>query len=289
MRIVRKPLGIRLFAAAIVATSAPPLAHVAIAAGEREPQTEAAKKPPELDQRAIAALCRMGAFLRDQRSFTIRTETETDYVTDTGQKLRSSAQGELQVRRPDHLYAHVVSERKDRQFFYDGQTFTMYSPKLGYYTTLEAPPTLLALADELQVRYGLGLPLVDLFRWGSNEADFSDIEEAMYVGPAKIDGVDTDQYAFRQNGVDWQIWIQRGATPLPRKLVLTTTDDPARPEHEIQMAWQLNVQHPDATFAFVPPRGSSQIAIEDLGAPQPEIPETRRATRSPRQQRGANP
>jgi hypothetical protein len=36
-------------------------------------------------------------------------------------------------------------------------------------------------------------------------------------------------HVFRQAGLDWQIWIQRGDQALPRKLILTTTDDPRAP------------------------------------------------------------
>lgn len=239
------------------------------------------KKPPAIDQRAIAALCRMGAFLMAQQNFTVRATTETDYVADNGQLLRRGARGELQAQRPNRLYAKVVSDRKEREFFYDGDTFSIFSPNLGYYSRIEAPPTIGQLADRLETRFGLALPLVDLFRWGAADPDFSDIEAATYVGTATIDGVLTDQYAFRQEGVDWQIWIARGPQPLPRKLVLTTTDDPSRPEHEINMSWQLNTRTDEARFAFVPPEGSHLIAVEDMGTP-PARDATRRGARSAR-------
>lgn len=237
---------------------------VALAAGVAAAEP---KKPPAIDQQAIAALCRMGAFLMAQQNFIVRTTTETDYVADNGQLLRRGARGELEARRPNRLHAKVVSDRKEREFFYDGDTFTVFSPNLGYYSRIDAPPTIGALADTLEARFGLALPLVDLFRWGMPNPDFSDIEAARYVGTATIDGVLTDQYAFRQEGVDWQIWIERGSRPLPRKLVLTTTDDPTRPEHEINMSWQLNTRTDDARFSFVPPQGSSLIAVEELGTP----------------------
>jgi hypothetical protein len=39
-----------------------------------------------------------------------------------------------------------------------------------------------------------------------------------------------EHYAFRQEGLDWQIWIQ-GDYPLPRKFVIRTLTDDARPQH----------------------------------------------------------
>jgi hypothetical protein len=234
-------------------------AATSYAATAEKPAT--AEKAPAIEPAAITALDKMGVFLREQQSFTVRTTTETDYVLDTGQKVRLSARGDLRVQRPDHLRADIVSDRKERQFFYDGKTFTVFAPRIGFYASVAAPPKIGALADQLQDRYGLELPLVDLFRWGTDESGVGDITAATYVGRANIDGVDTDQYAFRQPGLDWQIWIQRGDHPLPRKLVLTTTDDPARPERAIELTWDLSAQHETSQFTFVPPEGSTKISL----------------------------
>lgn len=124
------------------------------------------------------------------------------------------------------------------------------------------------------------LPLVDLFRWGTQGVDESQFSSAKYVGSTKLG--DVDEYAFRQAGLDWQIWIQCGARPLPRKLLLTTTGDPARPEHEITLDWNLGAQHSDTEFAFRPPRDSTKIAIANVQTMKARENLKRRATRSVR-------
>jgi hypothetical protein len=243
---------------------------VAEPASTSPPASTAQDRTAQIDPRALAALDRMGSFLRAQQSFDVRTTTYTDYVLDSGQKVRLSAHGELEASRPDHLRIETTSDRKQRQFFYDGKTFTMYAPRVGYYASAAAPPTIIELADFLEVRKGLQLPLVDLFRWGTPESGEDEITSAMYVGSTTLDGVAVDQYAFRQPGVDWQIWIQRGDNPLPRKLVLTTTDEAARPEHAIELTWDLCAKHDAATFTFVPRKGSQKIGMVDLTTPATE-------------------
>jgi hypothetical protein len=42
----------------------------------------------------------MGAFLRDQQSFTVRVTTETDHVLEPGQTIRLTANGDLRSRDP---------------------------------------------------------------------------------------------------------------------------------------------------------------------------------------------
>ncbi len=225
--------------------------------------TSQARPPGAVEQRALDALTRMGTFLREQQSFTVRMNTETDYVLDDGQKVRLDSTGDVRVRRPDKLRADVDSPRKQRSFYYDGKTFTVYGPRVAMYATVPAEPTILRTADMLEDRYGLQLPMVDLFRWGTDEADTNELTAAKYIGPARVDGVDTEQYAFRQPGLDWQIWIQHGEKPVPRKLVLTTTDDPARPERSIELSWELGVRHADAEFAFAPPKTSQKITLAE--------------------------
>jgi hypothetical protein len=249
------------------------------ASRSKDTAVAAKDQPPAIDPRAIAALKRMGAFLQQQKSFAVHTNTQTDYVLDSGQKIQVSSSGELMVRRPDRLRANTVSDRKERQFYYDGKSFTLYSPATGYYATVPALPTIRQAADQIQERYAVELPLVDLFRFGTDQDPSSEITSAMYVGQARVNGIDTDQYAFRQPGLDWQIWIERGQQPLPVKVVLTTTDDPAQPEHSIELAWTLGAPFKDSVFAFVPPPDSTKIRIAEAPQPVPVDPQQKKQAR----------
>lgn len=84
---------------------------------------------------------------------------------------------------------------------------------------------------------------------------------ALYIGPARIGDIPTDHYAFRQEGVDWQIWIEKGKTLLPRKLVLTTTDEEGQPQYVSVMKWNLSPSIRDKMFTFVPPKDAHRIVF----------------------------
>ena len=68
---------------------------------------------------------------------------------------------------------------------------------------------------------------------------------------------------FRQDGLDWQIWIQAGDYPLPRKMVLTTTDDDARPQQTSVWTWNLAPSFNSPEFDFVAPEGAKRIPFAD--------------------------
>jgi hypothetical protein len=75
-----------------------------------------------------------------------------------------------------------------------------------------------------------------------------------------IEGVLCDHLAFRAPDVDWQIWIQQGAQPLPRKIVITTLDLPNAPQFGITVTqWNLQPAFDAQTFKFTPPAGMKQI------------------------------
>ncbi|NTX36724.1 MULTISPECIES: DUF2092 domain-containing protein [unclassified Myxococcus] len=223
---------------------------------------------PAVDPNAIKALEEMGGFLRSLPAFAITAETTTDEVLDSGQKIQLSSEAELRARRPDKLRVDIKSDRKQRQFFYDGKTFTVNGPKGGYYASFDAPPTLAQTIATAEHRYGVEIPLVDLFYWGTDKSGIKDIQSAIDVGPATIDGVETEQYAFKQQGVDWQVWIEKGDKPLPRKLVITNTQDPTQPQHVAVLDWNLKPNVGNAVFAFNPPKGSHRIQF-DAGPSNP--------------------
>ena len=85
--------------------------------------------------------------------------------------------------------------------------------------------------------------------------------------PRPSTGVATNHYAFRQEGVDGQVWIEEGKTPLPRKLVITTTDEDSQPQYAAVLKWNLSPDISDKTFEFVPPKDSYQIVFAGEDAP----------------------
>lgn len=252
-------VGSTILAAALLA-----LASVGEAQQAPPPATAPAEapKPPTVAPEAINALAKMGGFLRGLQTFVVRADTTTDEVLETGQKIQLDSAVEFRARRrPDRLRVDVSSARAQRQFFYDGKTLTLYGARLNYYASTAAPPTIREMLDLADQRYGLTIPLEDLFYWGTDAARSGDIKGALVVGPSRIGGVECDQYAFREEAVDWQIWIEKGKTPVPRKLVITTRQEEGQPQYVAVLRWDLAPKLDDKTFTFTPPKGARRIVF----------------------------
>lgn len=222
---------------------------------------DAAGAPAVLDPTAVAALESMGTALRTLDSFTVRSTSSVDVVLDTGQKIQLDQRITYQANRPDGLYVELESDRRHRRLYYDGAALTLYSPRLGYYATV---PTHARSLDELVTSasrdYGIALPLADLFYWGTPDLPMTALTSAISIGPATIAGVMTEQYAFRQPGVDWQLWIAAD-TRLPQKIVITSLDDPSHPEFRAELAWDTRTPVPASASRFTPPDDAAAILL----------------------------
>lgn len=234
------------------------LADAPAVAAPAHPAAAGAALQPE----ALQALERMSDYLNTLKTFQIATRTSLDLITTDGQLVQVNGGAVYKVRRPDGFVIDVKSDVKNRTFFYDGKQFTVYAPELGFYATVAAPPTIRETLDKLYTRFGLALPLEDLLRWG-DATDTGDevLDSGFRVGPSTIDGVATDHYAFREGDIDWQIWIQRGSQPLPRKVVIIDRSDPAAPAYTALLEWNLSPTFAADEFAFKPATGAKSVRL----------------------------
>jgi hypothetical protein len=160
----------------------------------------------------------------------------------------------------------VNNDREEHRYLYDGKSFTVYDPRVNYYATVPAPATIVELIGRLEERFGIDIPFADLFRWGGPHSKVDEIQAAGDVGPGQVGGATCEHYVFRQPGLDWQIWIQLGEYPLPRKLVLTTTADDARPQFSAVYNWNMAPSFNAESFNFVPPPDAHRIVLREVSS-----------------------
>jgi hypothetical protein len=237
-----------------------PLAHKA------SPRTAAAPAIVErVDPKSVEALRRMSAYLQGLPAFALTSQTSLELVLRDGQKVLVDGVARYKVRRPGGFVIDVDSNMKTRRFVYDGKQFTVFSPKLGYYATVTAPATNRETLDFLWTRFGVALPLEDLFRWSDPSGARDDrLQSGFRVGTVTLDGVETDQYAFREPGIDWQIWIQQGDRPVPRRVVIVDRTDQAQPAYTARLTWDVNPNFGPDEFAFHPAKGATAVRLEAI-------------------------
>jgi hypothetical protein len=253
------------FAIAAAILCAPLGSHVQAKSGSqadaKAPQADA-KETSNIDPDAINAVKKMSAYLHTLKSYQIIDDVTQDDVLDDGLIVQSTSKVDYLLARPNRMRIEVTSDDRHRLYLYDGKNFTVWARLVNYYATVPAPPTIGQLFEDVTNKYDIELPLYDLYNWGNKDEDINKIKTAVDIGPSAVNGVTCEHYAFHQEGVDWQLWIQLGEFPLPRKLVITTLSDEARPQHSDTLTWNLAPSFNDGAFAFDPPPDAKRIILE---------------------------
>jgi len=221
----------------------------------------AAPAASAVDPATVQALKNMGAHLQSLQKFHVTNELTGERVLTDGQKLQHMASAAMDVQQPNRIRVKMSSARSQRELFYDGKLVTLFTPAQKYYTSVPFAGSIGDLATTLQAKYGVELPLADLFVLGTPAAPLDKLDSAMNAGQDFVGSDLCDHYALRQGNFDWQIWITVGDKPLPRKLVITNRGDEARPQSVSLIEWDLKPALASSAFTFKPPKDAKAIEM----------------------------
>jgi hypothetical protein len=249
------------FASRIVSVAA--LAMVVTAGWPQPGHTQ----PTGIDPQAEKILRRMSDYLASRPQFTLKAESTLEVVLTSGQKIQFDSPATLEVSRPNKLRAHRKGDLANQEFFYDGKTLTLYNPRENLYATTAAPPTIDETLDFAREKLDIIAPASELLYKNAAEKMLKEASSGFVVGPSVVGGVKCTHLAFRGAEVDWQIWIEDGAKPLPRKFILTSKKVTGEPQFTVLIrSWDVGPKFTDKEFTFVPPKGAKKIEFLQLTA-----------------------
>ena len=230
------------------------LAAAPVIAGQAAPEAAGPVAPKlVLEPEAAAALDKMGASLRGLSSFEVISDATTETVFPGNHKIQSMVRTTYLVQRPDHMMVDIRGDGTHRRIYYNGKTMTVVGVKVGKYVTFPLTGTLNEVMTSAYDNFGIDFPLQDLFRWGDPSSDVVPPTAGYRIGDAMIGDQKVVQYAFTQPGVDFQIWLdETGTQTLPRKLVITNTENPAQPQYVAYFRWNQAPGIAVNAFTFTP-------------------------------------
>jgi len=227
----------------------------------------AASDGQAVDARADEWLKRMGTFLSESKSFSVKTEVWQDLQFSSGQHVQAGRDISFQVRRPNRLRVEIQSTRRNRALLFDGNAITLLNRAQNLYGTVPTKGSLDEAMDLAVEQFGIAMPLEDFLRSDPYQDLRQKVISGTDVGPVTVMGVPCEHLAFSQEHIDWQVWIQTGATPVPRKFVITYKDEPDSPQFTaIFSYWDFTTRLPDFVFKFEPPDGATKIDVKQIKA-----------------------
>ena len=225
---------------------------------------------------AKAILKSMSDYVSGQKVIELRFDSDIEVITPQLEKIQFTNSGEVLVSRPDKLHAHRVGGYSDVDLYFDGRTVSVHGRSVNGYAQLAVPGTLDQLFQALREGHGVALPGADYLMSQPYEALVADVMEAKHIGRGVIDGVECEHLAFRNFDTDWQLWVEAGANPIPRKFVITSKTIAGAPQYTFRVkSWKTGFEPPAGAFAFSPPAGAQKLdpnALIHLDELPPEAP-----------------
>lgn len=213
---------------------------------------------------AVKILKQSMSYLAGLQQFGLVTDNSIDVVMVDGQKIQIDNASAVTVQRPNKLHARRLGEFADEEFFYDGKQLSLHFPKAGVYATVDAPDTLEGMLDFARLSLDIYAPAGDFIVADAFDILMDGVTTGFVIPNPKgvfIEGVACDHVAFSKGGVvDFQVWIQRGEKPLPRKLVITSRDMVNAPEYSVVIReWNLEPDVSAGQFTLEAPEDDMNI------------------------------
>jgi hypothetical protein len=204
----------------------------------------------------------MSDYLAGQKSLSAKFDSDIEVITPELQKIQFTSSGEMKMNRPDKLRIRRTGGYADVELVYDGKTVSLYGNNAKSYVQADLAGTIDQMIDTLQSRSGAGLPGADLLLSNSYDQLMANVIDGRHIGQGVVDGVECEHLAFRGPETDWQIWIEPGAKPLPRKWVITSKTVTGAPQYTLKIRdWKTDA-NADADFAFKAPADATKVALD---------------------------
>ena len=217
------------------------------------------------ESEAKSVLKAMSDYVSSQRTIEITFDSDIEVITPQLEKIQFTNSGEALLSRPDKLRAHRVGGYADVALFFDGKTVSVYGKHINGYSQFDAPGTVDHLIEALRQGHGVALPGADLLLSNSYDVLMAGVKEAKYIGRGVIDGVECEHLAFRNFDTDWQLWVEVGKRPIPRKMVITSKTLNSAPQYTLRVkSWKTDVEPARDAFAFTLPAGAEKLSHDAL-------------------------
>lgn len=253
--------GLKRWARMTLAASALLLCSGAQALAEDEPPADAAHE----------ILKNMSDYLGKLPNLSLEYSADVEAISHGGQtnlsglKLQFASQGTVTLSRPGKMRATRTASYGDVEIISDGATMTVIGKRAKQYAQAGAPPTIEGLVDHIRDTTGAEFPGADLLFADVYRELSAPVETGVYIGKDIIDGVECDHVAFRARSVDWQLWVESGDKPIPRRYVITSKWVTGAPQYVLRITkWNDKPVVTADTFKFTPPAGFKAVEIATL-------------------------
>jgi hypothetical protein len=204
----------------------------------------------------------MAEYVSRQENLSLKYDADVEVVTPAVEKIQFSASGDVTMTRPNKFRVSRTGGYADVELVSDGSTVTVHDRGGNRFAQIPGSGSFDEIVDRLRAEAPLELPGADLLLSKPYDELMAGVLEAKHIGRGVVEGVECEHLAFRNLDTDWQIWVEVGDRPVPRKYVITSKAVGAAPQYTLRLRdWKTGVSPAPDAFAFKPPEGASGVAI----------------------------
>jgi hypothetical protein len=214
------------------------------------------------DEEAARLLKTSTDYIAAQKSISATFDSDIEVITPDLQKIQFASSGQLKLSRPDKLRIKRTGGYVDAEMVYDGKTLTIYGNNAKAYIQKDESGTVDHIIDVLRSAAGAAMPGTDLLLSNAFDEMTADVVDAKHIGQGVVDGVECEHLAFRGVDTDWQIWIETGSRPVPRKYVITSKAVAGAPQYTLRIKdWNTDAIADADAFVFKPPADTTKVSL----------------------------
>lgn len=206
---------------------------------------------PNIDPKAAEILQNMSYFLGSKYEYTYKAEMMFDDVLESKQKVQYNAEETVYLKKPDKFYVGYVTDIGGYKIWYDAGKATLLEVPVNDYSISTLPTTVDQALNKLKEEYQFTPALSEFLYINTYKLMTADVTSGAYFGISKVMGTNCHHLVFVQKDIDWQIWIEDGKRPIPRKLVITYKNVAESPQF-IALIKDWITDKPITNFAFKP-------------------------------------
>jgi hypothetical protein len=240
----------------------------ALARADDDPPT--GKKYSGVDAKTAEVMKKLGKLYKDAKAWRVEATIDSTVQPEDGEKRQEKYSAVIDVERPNRFAfrtQRVGEGDSGHHMVSDGKTMTVFDKKRKQYAEMAAPAKLGGYMQPL-ARMGdgglrTGILFLNILQDDPDEALLEGVTKGEYVGIEKVDGRDAHRLKFKQERMDWELWVAADGQPF----VLKMADTSERPDgskvtlSETYKNWKVNAEPAKDTFTFTPPEGATKAKL----------------------------
>lgn len=227
----------------------------------------------DIDPEAISALQAMSNYLGSRSEYSFKADIMYDDVLKERQKIQFNAELTAYLTKPSKFAVSYVSDMGGYKLWYDaGQATILQVPTNDVATTL-LPATVEQALNKLMEEDKFAPALSEFLFINTYKVLTRNVITGASFGTSRVSGTICRHLVFVEKDIDWQIWIEDGKRPVPRKLVITYKNLPESPQF-IALIKDWVSDKPITSAAYKPdiPKINNRVDFSDItGNPKFQI------------------